>query len=115
MIELCNSATKLVKKLVPYKCFEENFAVSENIFFLVIESKNLKALLIMAGKIPARKLQEKMKKEMEERDIFIAMMEEHPELFYDTSELDGLEDDKVTQKTQNEWIEEFVEKNCSEK
>ena len=56
-----------------------------------------------------------MKKEIEERDKFIAMMEEHPELFYDTSELDGLEDDKVTQKTQNEWIEEFVEKNCSEK
>ena len=42
-------------------------------------------------------------------------MEEHPELFYDTSELDGLEDNEVTQKTLNEWIEELVEKNCSKK
>lgn len=52
---------------------------------------------------------------MEERDILIAMMEEYPELFYDTSELDGLEDNEVTQKALNEWIEELVEKNCSEK
>lgn len=52
---------------------------------------------------------------MEERDILIAMMEEHPELFYDTSELGGLEDNEVTQKTPNEWIEELVEKNGSEK
>jgi len=55
------------------------------------------------------------KKEMEERDIFIAMMEEHPELFYDTSELEGMKDNEVTQKPLNEWIEELVEKNCSEK
>ncbi len=52
---------------------------------------------------------------MEERDILIAMMEEHPELFYDTSELEGLEDNEVTQKTLKEWIEELVEKNGSEK
>ena len=52
---------------------------------------------------------------MEGHDIFIELMEEHPELFYDTSELDGLEDNEVTQKTLNEWIEELVEKNCSEK
>ena len=52
---------------------------------------------------------------MEGHDIFIELMEEHPELFYDTSELDGLEDNEVTQKTLNEWIEEFVEKKCSEK
>ena len=56
-----------------------------------------------------------IKKKMEDRDILIAMMEEHPELFYDTSELDGLEDDEVTQKPLNEWIEELVEKNCLEK
>lgn len=52
---------------------------------------------------------------MEGLDIFIELMEEHPELFYDTSELDGLEDNEVTQKTLNEWIEELVEKNCSKK
>ena len=52
---------------------------------------------------------------MEGHDIFIELMEEHPELFYDTSELDGLEDNEVTQKTLNEWIEELVEKNCSER
>jgi len=52
---------------------------------------------------------------MEGHDIFIELMEEHPELFYDTSELDGLEDNEVTQKTLNEWIEELVEKNCSKK
>lgn len=46
---------------------------------------------------------------------FIEFMEEHPELFYDISELDGLEDNEVTQKPLNEWIEELVEKNCSEK
>ena len=56
-----------------------------------------------------------IKKKMEDCDILIAMMEEHPELFYDTSELDGLEDDEVIQKPLNEWIEELVEKNCSEK
>lgn len=50
---------------------------------------------------------------MEGHDIFIELMEEHPELFYDTSELDGLEDNEVTQKTLNEWIEELVKKNCS--
>ena len=52
---------------------------------------------------------------MEGHDIFIELMEEHPELFYDTSELDGLEDNEVTRKTLNEWIEELVEKNCSKK
>ena len=52
---------------------------------------------------------------MEDRDILIAMMEEHPELFYDTSELDGLEDDEVIQKSLDEWIEDLVEKNCLEK
>jgi hypothetical protein len=52
---------------------------------------------------------------MEGHDIFIELMEEHPELFYATSELDGLEDNEVTQKTLNEWIEELVEKNCSKK
>ena len=52
---------------------------------------------------------------MEGHDIFIELMEEHPELFYDTSELDGLEDNEVTQKTLNEWIEELAEKNCSKK
>jgi hypothetical protein len=56
-----------------------------------------------------------MKKDMEELDNLIAMMEEHPELFYDTSELEGMEDNEVTQKPLNEWIEEFVEKKCSEK
>ena len=44
---------------------------------------------------------------MEERDILIAIMEEFPELFYDTSELDGLDNavgnDSVTQKTIMEW------------
>lgn len=55
------------------------------------------------------------KKKMEDRDILIAMMEEHPELFYDTSELDGLEDDEVIQKPLDEWIEDLVEKNCLEK
>lgn len=52
---------------------------------------------------------------MEERDILIAMLEEHPELFYDTSELDGLEDDEVIQKPLDEWIEDLVKKNCLEK
>lgn len=52
---------------------------------------------------------------MEDRYILIAMMEEHPELFYDTSELDGLEDDEVIQKPLDEWIEDLVEKNCLEK
>ena len=52
---------------------------------------------------------------MEGHDIFSELLEEHPELFYDTSELDGLEDNEVTQKTLNEWIEELVEKNCSKK
>ena len=56
-----------------------------------------------------------IKKTMEDRDILIAMMEEHPELFYDTSELDGLEDDEVIQKPLDEWIEDLVEKNCLEK
>ena len=56
-----------------------------------------------------------IKKKMEDRDILIAMMEEHPELFYDTSELDGLEDDEVIQKPLGEWIENLVEKNCLEK
>ena len=46
---------------------------------------------------------------------FIEFMEEHPELFYDISELDGSEDNEVTQKPLNEWIEELVEKDCSEK
>ena len=52
---------------------------------------------------------------MEGHDIFIELMEEHPELFYDTSELDGLEDNEMTLKTLIEWIEELVEKNCSKK
>ena len=52
---------------------------------------------------------------MEGHDILIELMEEHPELFYDTSELDGLQGNEVTQKTLNEWIEELVEKNGSEK
>lgn len=56
-----------------------------------------------------------IKKKMEDRDILIAMMEEHPELFYDTSELDGLEDDEVIHKPLDEWIEDLVEKNCLEK
>jgi len=56
-----------------------------------------------------------IKKKMEDCDILIAMMEEHPELFYDTSELDGLEDDEVIQKPLDEWIEDLVEKNCLEK
>lgn len=56
-----------------------------------------------------------IKKKMEDRDILIAMMEKHPELFYDTSELDGLEDDEVIQKPLDEWIEDLVEKNCLEK
>lgn len=56
-----------------------------------------------------------IKKKMEDRYILIAMMEEHPELFYDTSELDGLEDDEVIQKPLDEWIEDLVEKNCLEK
>lgn len=56
-----------------------------------------------------------IKKKMEERDILIAMLEEHPELFYDTSELDGLEDDEVIQKPLDEWIEDLVKKNCLEK
>jgi hypothetical protein len=56
-----------------------------------------------------------IKKKMEDRDILIAMMEEHPELFYDTCELDGLEDDEVIQKPLDEWIEDLVKKNCLEK
>ena len=52
---------------------------------------------------------------MEGHDILIGLMEEHPELFYDTSELEGFEDNEVAQKPLNEWIEELVEKNCSEK
>ena len=56
-----------------------------------------------------------IKKKMEDCDILIAMMEEHPELFYDTSELDGLEDDEVIQKPLDGWIEDLVEKNCLEK
>lgn len=44
---------------------------------------------------------------MEGHDIFIELMEEHPELFYDTSELDGLDNggvnDGITQKTIEEW------------
>lgn len=54
---------------------------------------------------------------MEEHDIFIAMMEEYPELFYDTSELEDScnteENDGVTQKTIGEWetwIEEEIKK-----
>lgn len=55
------------------------------------------------------------KYERKEEKSFIEFMEEHPELFYDISELDGFEDNEVTQKPLNEWIEELVEKDCSEK
>lgn len=48
---------------------------------------------------------------------FIEFMEEHPELFYDTTELDGLDNavgnDSVTQKTIKEWetwLEEKMKK-----
>lgn len=55
---------------------------------------------------------------MEERDMLIAMMEEHPELFYDTSELDGIdnavENDSVTQKTIKEW-EQWIEEKMKNK
>ena len=44
---------------------------------------------------------------MEGHDIFIKLMEEHPELFYDTCELEDPgntgENDGVTQKTIEEW------------
>lgn len=55
---------------------------------------------------------------MEERDILIAMMEEYPELFYDTTELDGLNggdmNDCVTQKTIKEW-EQWIEEKMKNK
>jgi len=44
VIELCNSPAKVAKNPFPTKCFEEIFEVSKNIFLLVIESGNLKAL-----------------------------------------------------------------------
>ena len=49
MIELCNSAAKVAKILVPAKCFRENFVVSKNILFQVLEIKRLKALFIITG------------------------------------------------------------------
>ena len=55
------------------------------------------------------------KYERKEEKIFYRIYGRAPELFYDISELDGLEDNEVTQKPLNEWIEELVEKDCSEK
>ena len=49
MIELCNSPAKVVKIPIPTKCFWENFEVSKNIFFQVIETKSLMALYMIMG------------------------------------------------------------------
>ena len=49
MIELCNSPAKVVKIPIPTKCFWENFEVSINIFFQVIETKSLMALYMIMG------------------------------------------------------------------
>jgi hypothetical protein len=49
VIELCNSATKVAKNLVPTKCFGDNFDDSKNLGFQVIESKSIKALFIITG------------------------------------------------------------------
>ena len=49
MIELCNSPAKLAKIPIPTKCFWENFEVSKNIFFQVIETKSLMALYTIMG------------------------------------------------------------------
>ena len=39
-----------------------------------------------------------IKKKMEDRDILIAMMEEHPELFYDISHLNTVGADMFTKE-----------------
>ena len=48
----------------------------------------------------------------ENNDAFVALMEENPTVFYDTSELEDLGGDRindgVTQKTIQEW-EEWIE------
>jgi len=49
VIELCNSATKVAKNIVPTKCFGDNFDDSKNLGFQVIESKSIKALFIITG------------------------------------------------------------------
>ena len=49
MIELCNSPAKVAKIPIPTKCFWENFEVSKNIFFQVIETKSLMALYMIMG------------------------------------------------------------------
>lgn len=38
---------------------------------------------------------------------FAEIMEENPILFYDTTELEGLEDESTTQKSFDEWLKEF--------
>ena len=44
-------------------------------------------------------------------EAFTDMMENHPELFYDTSELDDMEDGSVTHKNLEEWLEEIKKMN----
>lgn len=38
-------------------------------------------------------------------DVLAEIMEKHPELFYDTSELSSIDNNEVTQKTIEEWLE----------
>ena len=44
MIELCLSAANVDKKSVSTKCFDENFEVLKNIFFLVLDILSLMTL-----------------------------------------------------------------------
>ena len=40
-------------------------------------------------------------------EVLARIMEEHPELLYDISELDGIDNNDVTQKTLEEWLDEL--------
>jgi len=48
-----------------------------------------------------------MKNKNEQFELFAEMMEANPTLFYDTTELDGMENNEVTQKTLPELDEEI--------
>lgn len=43
----------------------------------------------------------------EQLAMFSEIMEENPILFYDTTEIEGLEDEPITQKSFDEWLEDF--------
>ena len=47
-------------------------------------------------------------------EVLARIMEKHPKLLYDISELDGIDNNDVTQKTLEEWLDEFIEKDEQE-